>query len=60
MLSDLSPLDLFLDLAAIPSPPGEERAVADRGGSHSSASCGWRPTRTRAGAVIGSQIGNVY
>jgi hypothetical protein len=28
------PLDLFLELCAIPSPPGEERVVADRVGAY--------------------------
>ena len=59
MLSDLSPLDLFLDLAAIPSPPGEERAVADRVLAFLG-ELGLEADEDAAGAAIGSQIGNVY
>jgi tripeptide aminopeptidase len=50
---------LFLELAAIPSPPGEERAVADvllgylRG-------LGLEPDEDGCGAAIGSTAGNVY
>jgi tripeptide aminopeptidase len=52
-------LDLFLELAAIPSPPGEERAVADivlrylRG-------LGLQPDEDESGAEIGSAMGNIY
>jgi tripeptide aminopeptidase len=52
-------LDLFLELAAIPSPPGEERGVADavirylRG-------LGLQPDEDACGAEIGSTMGNVY
>jgi tripeptide aminopeptidase len=51
--------DLFLELAAIPSPPGEERAVADvvlrylRG-------LGLEPDEDDCGPRIGSTAGNVY
>jgi tripeptide aminopeptidase len=53
------PLSLFLELAAIPSPPGEERAVADvvlaflRG-------LGLEPDEDDAGERVGSTMGNVY
>jgi tripeptide aminopeptidase len=52
-------LDLFLELAALPSPPGEERAVADavlrylRG-------LGLEPDEDGCGPAIGSTMGNVY
>jgi tripeptide aminopeptidase len=52
-------LDLFLELAAIPSPPGEERAVADavlrylRG-------LGLEADEDDSGAAIGSTMGNIY
>ena len=51
--------DLFLELAAIPSPPGEERGVADvllrylRG-------LGLEPDEDDCGSRIGSTAGNVY
>ncbi len=59
MSSADEPLDLFLELAAIPSPPGEERAVADvvvrylRG-------LGLAPDEDDCGPRIGSTTGNVY
>jgi tripeptide aminopeptidase len=52
-------IQLFLELAAIPSPPGEERAVADvvlrylRG-------LGLEPEEDGCGPDIGSTMGNVY
>jgi tripeptide aminopeptidase len=52
-------LSLFLELARLPSPPGEERAVADvvlrylRG-------LGLEPDEDDAGPRIGSTMGNVY
>jgi tripeptide aminopeptidase len=52
-------VDLFLELAAIPSPPGEERGVADvllrylRG-------LGLEPDEDDCGPRIGSTAGNVY
>jgi len=51
-------LDLFLELAAIPSPPGEERAVADRvlAELHDLA---LEPSEDDAGARIGSTMGNI-
>jgi tripeptide aminopeptidase len=52
-------LDLFIELAAIPSPPGEERGVADvvlrylRG-------LGLEPDEDSTGPEIGSTAGNIY
>ena len=52
-------VELFLELAALPSPPGEERAVADvvlgylRG-------LGLEPDEDEAGPRIGSTMGNIY
>src|SRR4051812_3484987 len=59
MASDNEALALFLELAALPSPPGEERAVADavvrylRG-------LGLEPDEDGCGPAIGSTIGNLY
>ena len=52
-------LDLFLDLAAMPSPPGEERAVADRI-SAELRGLGLEVDEDDAGARIGSNTGNLY
>src|SRR6185312_16390740 len=52
-------LDLFLDLAALPSPPGEERAVADRVAAELRA-LGLEVDEDDAGAEIGSNAGNLY
>ena len=52
-------LDLFLELCALPSPPGEERAVADRVASELRA-LGLDVVEDDAGAAIGSTIGNLY
>src|SRR5204862_2239548 len=49
----------FLELAAIPSPPGEERAVADRVVRYLR-DCGLSPDEDDAGAAIGSNTGNIY
>src|SRR4051795_590907 len=59
MATDNEALDLFLELAALPSPPGEERAVADvvlryLGG------LGLDADEDGAGAEIGSNAGNIY
>ena len=51
-------LSLFLELAALPSPPGEERAVADRVLDYLHA-LGLEADEDDAGARIGSSIGNV-
>jgi tripeptide aminopeptidase len=52
-------LDLFLDLAALPSPPGQERAVADRV-SEELRALGLDVDEDGAGAEIGSSAGNLY
>jgi tripeptide aminopeptidase len=52
-------LDFFLELCAIPSPPGQERAVADRVGSFL-AQLGLEWDEDDAGSRIGSSSGNVY
>ncbi len=52
-------VDLFLELAALPTPPGEERAAADvvlaylRG-------LGLEPEEDDSAAAVGSNAGNVY
>jgi len=51
-------LGLFLELAAIPSPPGEERAVADRVLAYLDA-LGLETTEDEAGPRIGSTMGNI-
>lgn len=51
-------LDLFLELAAIPSPPGEERAVADRVIAELRG-IGLEVDEDDAGSRIGSTIGNL-
>jgi tripeptide aminopeptidase len=52
-------LDLFCDLAAIPSPSGRERAVADRALAFLR-DLGLAPTEDDAGARIGSDMGNIH
>jgi tripeptide aminopeptidase len=52
-------LDLFLELAAEPSPPGEERAVADRVIRYLR-DCGLEPDEDDAGKSIDSTAGNVF
>jgi tripeptide aminopeptidase len=52
-------LDLFLELAALPSPPGEERAVADVVIRYLG-DLGLDADEDDAGARVGSTIGNVY
>jgi tripeptide aminopeptidase len=51
-------LSLFLELAALPSPSGEERAVADRVLAYLTA-LGLEADEDDAGARIGSTMGNV-
>jgi tripeptide aminopeptidase len=51
-------LDLFTELCSIPSPPGEERAVADRVIRELRA-LGLAVEEDGAGAAIGSSIGNL-
>jgi tripeptide aminopeptidase len=52
-------LSLFLELAAIPSPPGEERAVADVVLRYLR-EIGLDPDEDDCGPPIGSTMGNVY
>ena len=54
-----SVVELFTDLAAIPSPPGEERAVADRVAAYLR-DLGLLVDEDDAGARIGSTAGNLY
>ncbi|MER3487864.1 MAG: peptidase M20, partial [Chloroflexota bacterium] len=55
----MSVLDLFLELCALPSPPGQERAVADRVASELRA-LGLDVVEDDAGSAIGSTVGNLY
>jgi len=50
---------LFVELAALPSPPGEERAVADRVLDYLS-TLGLEADEDDAGTKVGSTIGNIY
>ncbi len=59
MAAQSETLDLFLELAALPSPPGEERAVADAVLRYLRA-VGLEPDEDDRGAGIGSTMGNVY
>ena len=52
-------LDLFCELAAAPSPPGEERRVADLVTKYLH-DCGLAVDEDGAGAEIGSTMGNLY
>jgi tripeptide aminopeptidase len=52
-------LDLFLELASIPSPPGEERKVADRVLGYLR-DCGLDPDEDDTGPSIESNAGNVF
>jgi tripeptide aminopeptidase len=52
-------LDLFTDLAALPSPPGEERAVADAVARYLR-DLGLDVDEDDAGSAVGSTIGNLY
>ena len=52
-------VDLFLELAATPSPPGEERAVADIVVRYLR-DLGLSVDEDGAGATVGSTMGNVY
>jgi len=52
-------VDLFLDLAALPSPPGEERAVADRVAGYLT-ELGLEVSEDDAGPRIDSNAGNLY
>jgi tripeptide aminopeptidase len=52
-------LDLFTELAGIPSPPGEERRVADVVIGYLR-DLGLHPEEDDAGQAVGSTIGNLY
>jgi tripeptide aminopeptidase len=52
-------LDLFLELCAIPSPPGDERAVVDRVEANLT-ELGLDWDEDDAGSKIGSNAGNIY
>ncbi len=52
-------LDLFVELAAIPSPSGEERAVADRVLAYLR-DLGLEPDEDGTGPQVGSTMGNIY
>jgi tripeptide aminopeptidase len=52
-------LDLFCELAAVPSPPGEEREVADRVTRYLH-DCGLDVDEDGAGAAVESTTGNLY
>ncbi len=52
-------LDLFCELARIPSPPGEERAVADRVHAFLG-ELGLRAREDESGAAIGSSMGTLH
>jgi tripeptide aminopeptidase len=52
-------VDLFLELAAIPSPPGDERAVADAVTRYLS-ELGLTVDEDDAGATVESNMGNLY
>jgi tripeptide aminopeptidase len=52
-------VDLFTELAGLPSPPGEERAVADAVIRYLR-DLGLGVDEDGAGAVVGSSMGNVY
>jgi tripeptide aminopeptidase len=56
---EASAVDLFLELAALPSPPGREREVADRVHAFLT-ELGLEADEDAAGEAIGSQIGNIY
>jgi len=52
-------VDLFLELASVASPPGEERAVADRVTRYLR-DCGLAVDEDDAGPAVGSTSGNLY
>ena len=52
-------VSLFTELASVPSPPGDERAVADRVGAYMS-DLGLDVSEDTVGAQIGSNAGNLY
>jgi tripeptide aminopeptidase len=52
-------VSLFTELASVPSPPGDERAVADRVGAYMD-DLGLHVSEDDAGSRIGSNAGNLY
>jgi tripeptide aminopeptidase len=52
-------VSLFTELAALPSPPGDERAVADRVAAYMR-DLGLEVSEDDAGTLIGSNAGNLY
>jgi len=54
-----SVVDLFLELAAIPSPSGKERLVADRVGTYLT-ELGLAWDEDASGEAVGSNAGNIY
>src|SRR2546429_5530570 len=54
-----SVVDLFLELAAIPSPSGKERPVADRVGTYLT-ELGLAWDEDASGEAVGSDAGNIY
>ena len=58
MNGDSTTLEIFLELAAVQSPPGKERVVADMVVAFLR-ELGLEPDEDGAGAEIGSQIGNI-
>ena len=52
-------VDLFVELAAVASPSGEERAVADRVLAYL-ADCGLQPDEDGTGPSVGSTMGNIH
>jgi tripeptide aminopeptidase len=52
-------VDLFTELAALPSPPGQERAVADVVAAYLR-DLGLQPDEDDAGPAVGSTIGNIF
>jgi tripeptide aminopeptidase len=52
-------LDLFCELARLPSPTGQERAVADRVGGYLRA-LALEPREDGSGPSVGSTMGNIY
>ena len=52
-------VSLFTELASVPSPPGDERAVADRVGAYMD-DLGLHVSEDDAGSRIGSDAGNLY
>src|SRR6478752_3443510 len=52
-------LGLFLELARIPSPPGDERAVVDRCAAYLS-DLGLEPVEDDAAGPLGGSAGNLY